>query len=347
MTLAAYLASDGRNVVAVRTSRNDVSAKKITIAVRSDVDAVLEVPVETVSLSKLTKLNGLVAVTSKSYANNAIASALANKVVTGPLVIMQNGVGIEKPFLKSQFAQIYRCILYVTGQEASRNEVTFRPIASSPVGIVKGLESDLEKCVEALTTRGFPFHAERNIQREIWRKTIINSVFNSICPLLDVDNGVFARDEEVAKLAREIVGECVILAESRGISLTESELMGQIMRISKVSEGVLISTLQDIRNGRETEIEYLNLGMARIASSTEPKINLGKTELLGKMILAKSRYPKEPSLAASDGPNASSAVSRQGRSCASVHASKSASVTRPESLQYTFSRALTPCSGGR
>jgi 2-dehydropantoate 2-reductase len=290
LTLAAYLVADGRSVVAVRTSKHDVSADRITVTVHSGVDTVPNVPVETVSLSRLTKLDGIVVVTAKSYANNAIASALGNKVVTGPLVIMQNGVGVEHPFLDLPFAQIYRCILYATSQSASENEVTFRSIASSPIGTVKGLESNLEQCVRALTTRGFQFHPEKNIQREIWKKAIMNSVFNSICPLLDVDNGVFVRDKEVAKLASEIVSECVILAEASGISLTESELLEQIMIISKGSEGQLISTLQDIRNGRETEIEYLNLEMARIASSMKPKINLGKTELLGNMILAKSRY---------------------------------------------------------
>lgn len=36
-------------------------------------------------------------------------------------------------------------------------------------------------------------------------------------------------------------------------------------RISEGSTGVPVSTLQDIRSGRETEIAYLNLEMARIA----------------------------------------------------------------------------------
>jgi 2-dehydropantoate 2-reductase len=289
LTLAAYLAEAGRNVIAVRTSTRDVLAGKITITVRSGADAVLEVPVETVSLSRLPELDGIVVVTSKSYANKAIASALASKIVTGPLVIMQNGIGVENPFLESKFTQIYRCVLYTTGQTTSENETTFRLITSSPIGTVKGSEFDLERCVKTLTTQGFPFHPEKNIQRDIWKKAIINSVFNSICPLLDVDNGIFVRDEEVAKLAKEIVSECLVLAKAKDVSLTELELIEQIMRISKGSDGVLISTLQDIRNGKETEIDSLNLEMSRLASSTSPKINLTKTEFLGRMILAKSR----------------------------------------------------------
>ena len=289
LTLAAYLTNERRNVIAVRTSKHNVVAGKITVMVRSGKDGTLKIPVETISLSQLTKLDGIVIITAKSYANETIASALINKVIAGPLVIMQNGIGVEKAFIELPFKQIYRCVLYTTSQTVSENEVQFRPITSSPIGIVRGCESSLQQCVKALSTRGFPFHSEQNIQREIWKKAIINAVFNSICPLLDVDNGIFSRDHAVAELVGEIISECVGLAEAKGVSLKESELMDQILRISRGSGGVLISTLQDIRNGRETEIQHLNLEMARIASAMHPKINLNTTAFLGRMILAKSK----------------------------------------------------------
>lgn len=285
--LAAFLAHEGRCVVAVRTSRNDIPKDIITVTVNNGANRI-SAPVETVSLARLDNLDGMIVIAAKSYANKAIALALKDKAATGPVVIMQNGVGVEKPFLETDFSPIYRCILYVTSQAASEYGFTFRPITPSPIGIVDGDESDLEMCVEALTTDGFPFRAEANIQREIWKKAIINSVFNSICPLLDVDNGVFVRDEATANLAREVVRECVTLTDRFGLGLSENELMDQIMRISQGSSGQLISTLQDIRNGRPTEIEFLNLEIARVAASMQPGFQLPKTELLGKMILAKS-----------------------------------------------------------
>jgi 2-dehydropantoate 2-reductase len=233
-------------------------------------------------------------VTAKSYANKSIALELKDKTVTGPLVVMQNGVGVEKPFLDAKLTPLYRCILYVTGQVASDNVFAFRPIVPSPIGTISGDESGLEECVQALTTEGFPFRAEADIQREIWKKAIINSVFNSICPLLEVDNGIFVRNKAVAELSREVVRECITLTNKLKLTLTEDELMEQILRISKGSDGQLISTLQDIRNGRETEIEFLNLEMARIAASQRPKVPLPRTELLGRMILAKSSRPSTP-----------------------------------------------------
>ena len=71
------------------------------------------------------------------------------------------------------------------------------------------------------------------------------------------------------------------------IGLSEVDVMQHIMRISKGSNQ-LISTLQDIRRGRETEIEFLNLEIVRVAASLQPQVHLPGIELLGKMILAKS-----------------------------------------------------------
>jgi 2-dehydropantoate 2-reductase len=147
----------------------------------------------------------------------------------------------------------------------------------------------LDSIVLALTTSRFPFHSEGNIQREIWKKAIINAIFNSICPLLNVDNGVFVREQAVAELAMDLIAECIALTDRLGLGLTRDELMEQTLQISKSSDGQLISTLQDIRNGRETEIEFLNLAMARTAAAQQPRIDLPRTELLGRMTLAKSK----------------------------------------------------------
>ncbi|RFZ84203.1 hypothetical protein DYU05_00805 [Mucilaginibacter terrenus] len=37
-------------------------------------------------------------------------------------------------------------------------------------------------------------------------------VFNSVCPLLEVDNGAFYREPAAMKLAERIIEECAIMA---------------------------------------------------------------------------------------------------------------------------------------
>jgi hypothetical protein len=51
---------------------------------------------------------------------------------------------------------------------------------------------------------------------------------------LEVDNGVFVRDEETANLAREVVRECVALMDRLDMGLGESELGEEVIAITVV-----------------------------------------------------------------------------------------------------------------
>lgn len=289
--LAVYLADAGRKVVAVRIRQHDVAATTINMSV-SDSSRHISAAIPTVSLAQINDIDGLIVITSKSYANADLAQTLKNKVKRGPIIILQNGIGVERPFIEAGFTSVYRCVLYATGQSSGPNEFIFRPITASPIGRAHA-EDDadgavLAQCVAALKTESFPFRVELNIQREVWKKAIINAVFNSVCPLLEIDNGIFVRDRAAESLAREIVHECAIVADRLGLNLSETELMEQLLRISQGSSGQQISTLQDINHGRPTEIGSLNLEIARVAAALQPPIAVPRTEFLGKMILAKS-----------------------------------------------------------
>jgi 2-dehydropantoate 2-reductase len=118
-------------------------------------------------------------------------------------------------------------------------------------------------------------------------------VFNSICPLLDVDNGLFFRNEAAKLLAIGIIGECVAVANEAGVTLDPDGVLETVLLISKSSEGQLISTLQDIKNKRQTEIESLNFAVAEIArKSGKPELSI-MTKLLGDLTRLKSTLAME------------------------------------------------------
>ncbi len=293
MSLAVHLVNQGRAVTAVRTSTDAVDAQKVEITIAGSGGRTFKAPVETVSLAKLKRIVGTIVVTAKSFANGSIASKLSQLEISAPVVIMQNGIGVEDPYLGLDNLRIYRCVLYLTGQKIKDNTYRFAPIAPSPIGVVRGNENELQHLVDILNTAEFPFVLHRRIQPEVWKKAIINSVFNSICPLLEVDNGIFIRSERTALLAREVVDECIPVVQSAGFSLSAEEIMQQIATISKGSDGQLISTLQDINNGRETEIDYLNLEIARIAERAAPNNKVSTTRVLGELVKIKSVLRKK------------------------------------------------------
>ncbi len=288
MPLAVHLALSGRQVTAVRTSTDDVAEQVVEVTIAGGAGKVFRAPVEMVSLAKLERLAGVIVVTSKSYANQLIAARLQEREMAGPVVVLQNGVGVENPFLGLSGCSIYRCVIYATGQQNGDSAYTFMPIAASPIGVVRGDVRERDGLVSTLNTPEFPFVSLDDIQQEVWKKASINSVFNSICPLLEVDNGIFIRDERTARLAREVVEECAAVMESLGFRASVDEIMGQIFAISKRSDGQLISTLQDLNHGRETEIDYLNLEIARVAAARTPDIKVSTTRALGELIKLKS-----------------------------------------------------------
>jgi 2-dehydropantoate 2-reductase len=293
MSLAVNLIQSGRNVTAVRTSHRQDSWDTTKIVVQCNENPPMEASVETVSLSRLESLpEGIIVITAKATANRLIASELKQKKANLPVIILQNGIGVESPFLESGFPHIYRCVLYATSQEREENYFRFRSVAASPIGAVQGVGRELENIVEQLNTSNFQFRAEEKITEETWKKTIMNSVFNSICPLLEVDNGIFCRDQRVADIAVEIVRETLEVTKRLGLDLNEKALMEQLLRISQRSDGQLISTLQDLQNGNETEIEFMNLEIARIAEEMRPRVAVSKTKVLGELISIKSKMQR-------------------------------------------------------
>lgn len=284
--LAVALNINGRKVIILRGSIDDQSVHTENIEVEIDGN-ILNAEITISSISNYESLNGIILLTNKSFGNAALAEKLKNKAKTSPIVFLQNGLHIENSFVEKGFTSLYRCVLLATSQLESQNRVRFKLVAPSPVGVILGSDDVLQSIVNILNTSLFTFRSEDDIQTVIWKKVISNCVFNSICPLLETDNGIFHRNEAALKIAKTVILECLTVAKQYGIGLTMDEVLQNIIAISKMSDGQKISTYQDILNKRETEIDTLNLAVAK-AALTSGIGAVPVTALLGEMIKVKS-----------------------------------------------------------
>ncbi|MDT0644812.1 2-dehydropantoate 2-reductase [Zunongwangia sp. F363] len=289
--LAVFLKLEGRKVTLVRGSMDDGSSTTEEIWIESEENHYASIPI--VTLSTIKTMEGIVVLATKSYGNKQLAVSLKEKTGSSPIVLLQNGLHIEQAFLLQNFPELYRCVLFVTSQSVSSNRFRFKPVSVCPVGIVKGSVGKLYHIVQQLDTRNFGFKSEKNIQQIIWKKVIVNCVFNSVCPLLETDNGIFVRNDEARRIARRIISECLLVAEQEGIILNSKDIEKSLLQISKSSEGQFISTLQDIRNNRKTEIETLNLEIARMAKGLKMVQRCRETNLLGTLIKLKAEIKVE------------------------------------------------------
>jgi 2-dehydropantoate 2-reductase len=294
--LAVFLKLSGRNVSMIRGSVNDGSRKTESIQVETATGTIHKADIVIATLNTFHSIDGIVVLTTKSYGNEQLAILLKDKIGSSPVVLLQNGLGVEQPFIHYDFPEIYRCVLFVTSQSVDDMSVRFKPVAICPIGIEKGNIDNLNNIVQLLDTPDFGFKSEAHIQQVIWKKAIVNSVFNSVCPLLEVDNGIFHRNNAAFEIARQVIAECTAIAREKGILIDTKEVEESLIQISKSSDGQLISTLQDIRNRRRTEIETLNFEIVKIARSVNKGHTVEKTKLLGELTLLKANLNQQGSL---------------------------------------------------
>jgi 2-dehydropantoate 2-reductase len=290
--LAVFLKQEGRDVVILRGSVDNLKSYEETIEVIVSDGSILQSTIEVSTLSNYQKIDGIIVLTNKSFGNTSLANDLKNKTGDSPLVVLQNGLNVEHPFLDS-FSNVYRCVLFATSQVISHTALRFKPVSPSPIGIIKGSLIELNRVVAGLDTANFRFRSEENIQQLIWKKVIANCVFNSICPLLDADNGIFHRNAETLALAKQVIDECISIAKAVGINLTTSDVIETVLLISKSSDGQLISTLQDIKNKRPTEIESLNFAVSNVARQLNLANLVPVTSMLGELTRLKSKVVQE------------------------------------------------------
>ena len=288
-TLSVLLQNEGKDVRLIRgRSTEKAQARKLVTLQLPAGDQIQQyLPVTT--LAQYVKLEGTVVITIKSYGNENLAAALKKKAGSTPVVLLQNGLGVELPFIRHAFNSVMRCVLFASSQYTAETTIKFKPVRPSAIGIVHGGRERLAEVVANLTTTAFPFVEEPDIHPVIWKKAVINCVFNSICPLLETDMGIFQREKDVLQLGIDVIREGIAMAELKGIRLQEHEVVQQLLQISKASDGQLISTSQDIIAKRPTEIDTFNLAISRMGHDLGKEHVVEKNALLGNLIWWKSQ----------------------------------------------------------
>jgi 2-dehydropantoate 2-reductase len=294
-TLAVALKHNNKSVVLVRGTVDEMVDYREKITVILNDKSELEEEIEVTSLSNLAQLNGIILLTNKSYGNDDLAIKLKDKVGHSPIVLLQNGLGVEQPFVRNEFPEIYRCVLFATCQNISESRISYKPVSVSPVGEISRQRTYLKYIIDLIDSPDFKFKVEENIQIVAWKKAIINCVFNSVCPLLEIDNGIFHRDEKALGIGKTVIEECTAIASEIGIVLDVNEIKDQLLMISKRSDGQFISTYHDIKNRRRTEIDTLNFEVVRIARENWKEDVVPVTKALGELIKIKSALSENAS----------------------------------------------------
>lgn len=102
---------------------------------------------------------------------------------------------------------------------------------------------------------GIRYAIDADMIRGLWFKFMCNVGENQTCALLGVPFGAYRLSEHANTIRREAMREVVAIANRLDIGLSEADIEKQEATIKRLPFYNKPSTLQDIENGKQTEIE--------------------------------------------------------------------------------------------
>jgi len=106
-----------------------------------------------------------------------------------------------------------------------------------------------------------------DIEPIIWRKLIINSAINPLAVILNCNNGALASDAMAREKISALCLELEQLSFVRKQQWTASAMEKMILSVIEKTADNVCSSLQDIRDGRLTEVDSINGYLAQLALS--------------------------------------------------------------------------------
>ena len=113
----------------------------------------------------------------------------------------------------------------------------------------------IEAVEELFTEAGIKYLVPENIQFEMWKKFLINTVFNSLGGITRSTYGGFNFDV-MKSLVRKVGYEVIAVANAEGIPLTKELLEDDIKMTCGYDSQGKCSLLQDVEAGRNTENKW-------------------------------------------------------------------------------------------
>ena len=182
------------------------------------------------------------------------ASEMALFLRPGAVVVsLQNG--IENPdLLRAQLRQeVIPAAVYVATEMAGDGHVRHHGAGQ----LVIGQSPRSSEVADMFVSAGIPVEISENIQGVLWTKLIINCAYNALSAITALPYGKLVQHEGVEQVLRDVVEECLAVAARAGVTPVGDAWEG-VQRIPKIMANQTSSTAQDLKRGRQSEIDHLN-----------------------------------------------------------------------------------------
>ena len=120
--------------------------------------------------------------------------------------------------------------------------------------------------VERFNEAGLNIKYSEDTFQSIWHKAGLNCVLNSYCTLIDCNINQYGNYDKNLELTRAVLNEVTAVGRAEGIDVKQEVIEKNIENLFSLETGGAHypSLYQDMKNGRLTEIDYLNGEVSRL-----------------------------------------------------------------------------------
>ncbi|MDJ0806492.1 MAG: ketopantoate reductase family protein [Gammaproteobacteria bacterium] len=236
-------------------------------------------------------------VTAKSLQTRGLCERYRQALAGAELVSLQNGIGNEE--ILAEFSDRVIGGTIITGFEWRGPAQVHVTVEAGPIRLgrfPRGLDAGVERLVELFRRAGLHVQASDSIRTDLWAKTLYNCALNPLGAILDVPYGRLA-DRYSWAIIRQVMDEAFAVCRAKDIPLHWESAADYLQYLETVQLPATAdhhsSMLQDIQQGRETEIDYLNGAVIKLGK--EQGIDTPINRTLVDLIRFKTSRNHQPS----------------------------------------------------
>lgn len=151
------------------------------------------------------------------------------------------------------------------------------------IGEIDGNETPrLLKIIEVFKKANLDPSITNNVLGLVWDKLLVNVGINALVSIAKVCNGKLLEHPELEIILEKAVREAKAVADAKGINLNFNDPVGHTKDVCIATAKNRASMLQDIENGKKTEIDMINGAIVREGAilGIETPVNLTLTNLI-------------------------------------------------------------------
>jgi len=219
------------------------------------------IPISATARAETLKGAGLVVICVKAYDTGSTIPELLALISDRTLILtLQNGLGnVEQLAAGINPAQVFAGVTAHGSTLLGVGHVRHAGIGPTTIGSLHPEHYDrARELATMLSQAGLLTTAAQDMTTVLWSKLIINAAIGPLSALSGLPNGQLPEQAEWSDLLQQTAKESAGVAARKSIRLLYDDPVQAVIEVCRNTSENFSSMLQDIRRGRQTEVDAIN-----------------------------------------------------------------------------------------